>query len=169
MSFGAAIGFRQKAPCCSIKGVNATPVWQPTHATPPSANLPRRRWEWWSLFFELCLLLALFVTVFLERAFQRGRAVFLTFFNLASMCVLLSAHDFITDVAIGPINVRDLGQDAVNAAAAGFVLLGITNFGLLIVLGRDFGAPPPAVPAYERPGMGGLGPHGIGFQSSAPV
>jgi hypothetical protein len=73
---------------------------------------------------------------------------------------MISAHNFITQVTLGPINVRDLGQDSINAAAAGFVLLGFTNFVLLIVLGKDFGVQPNH--QYQPT-------NGIQFQSSAPV
>ena len=163
------------------------------------------------MWFEFALLVALLISAFLERSFKRGQAVFLCYFTLATVCVMLSAHDFITEVcvasiwehhairasgawqvhgcwgmhaaacmaqpnkalcmhvelrpphgvwlraasdlhnlmsspwhdrrpcmhthaassgvcgraqvALGPLNVRDLGQDATNAAAAGFVLL----------------------------------------------
>jgi hypothetical protein len=118
------------------------------------------------VWFEFALLLALFITCFLERSFKRGQIVFLAFFVLATMCVMLSAHNFITQVALGPINVRDIGQDSVNAAAAGFVLLGITNFVLIIVLGKDFGVPQGMTNPYQQPGAG---LHAIQFQTSAPV
>lgn len=122
------------------------------------------------MWLEAALLLALLVTAFLERAFARGRLVFLAFFVVATVCCLLSAHNFITDVAIGPVNVRDLGQDAVNAAAAGFTLLAFTDFVLIIVLGKDFGAPPVGAAGgqnpYADPYTGG---HAISFQTSAPV
>jgi hypothetical protein len=98
----------------------------PTH-TLTACTTQSSRWEWWSVWFELALLLALFITCFLENQFKRGQLVFLAFFTIATVCVLLSAHNFLTQVALGPLNVRDLGQDAVNAAAAGFVLLGLTN------------------------------------------
>jgi len=118
------------------------------------------------VWFELALLLALFITCFLENQFKRGQLVFLAFFTIATVCVLLSADNFITQVALGPINVRDLGQDSVNAAAAGFVLLGIVNFALIIVLGKDFGVTPAApANAYQPPGS----LHSIQFQTSAPV
>lgn len=124
------------------------------------------------MWFEAALLLALFVTAFLERSFARGRLVFLAFFTIATQCCLLSAHNFITDVAIGPINVRDLGQDATNAAAAGFTLLAFTDFVLLIVLGKDFGAPPVGAAAGQNPYADpayGVGGHAISFQTSAPL
>ncbi len=56
----------------------------------------RRRWEWWTLWFEFALLLAFFVAAFQEHAFARGRAVFLAYFTLATACLLLSAHNYLT-------------------------------------------------------------------------
>jgi hypothetical protein len=124
--------------------------------------LPAYRWEWWSLWLEFALLLALFITCFLEAAFKRGQVVFLAYFIIATVCVMLSAHNFITQLQLGPVNVRDLGQDSVNAAAAGFVLLGLANFVLLIVLGKDFGVQPQGG-QYQQAGMG------MQYQTSAPV
>lgn len=121
------------------------------------------RWEWWSLWFEFALLVALFVCCFLEQAFKRGQLVFLAYFVLCTGCVLLSAHNFITNIDVGPVNVKDLRQDAVNAASAGFVLVGIANFALIIVLAKDFGYQP-AGGQYQQTGSAG-----IQFQSSAPV
>ncbi len=78
------------------------------------------------------------------------------------MCCMISAHNFMTSVTLGPINLDDIDQDATNAASAGFVLLGITNFALLIVLSKDFGIDNHRGPRYEPPSM-------VQFQSSAPV
>lgn len=68
---------------------------------------------------------------------------------------------FITQISIGPVNVRDVEADAVNAAAAGNVLLGVVNFALIIVLGKDFGYEP--AQQYQQTG------NNIQFQTSAPV
>jgi hypothetical protein len=139
----------------------------PGAASKRPSSPPTTRWEWWTLWFEFALLLALFITCFLERQFKRGQMVFLAFFTLAALCVMISAHNFITQVALGPINVRDLGQDAVNAAAAGFVLLGVVDFALIVVLGKDFGV-------HQQGGGGGYeaqanGLHSIQFQTGPPV
>lgn len=77
------------------------------------------RWEWWNLWFELALLLALFITCFMAEAFKRGRMAFLAFFVLATQGLMWSAHEFLTQVQLGPVDVKDLGQDAVNAGAFG--------------------------------------------------
>lgn len=73
------------------------------------------RWEWWNLWFEVALLLALFITCFLEQAFKRGRICFLAFFVLATQGLMWSAHNFLTQLELVTLNVRDLGQDAINA------------------------------------------------------
>lgn len=71
------------------------------------------------MWFEVALLLALFITCFLEQAFKRGRICFLAFFVLATQGCMWSAHNFLTQIALaaGGLNVRDLGQDAINAGA----------------------------------------------------
>jgi hypothetical protein len=56
-----------------------------TYATAPRPPVSLRRWEWWSLWFEFCLLLSLFVVCFLESAFKRGQLTLLAFFLLATM------------------------------------------------------------------------------------
>jgi hypothetical protein len=63
------------------------------------------------------LLLALFITCFLEQAFKRGRIAFLAFFVLATQGLMWSAHNFLTalELTAAGINTRDLGQDAINA------------------------------------------------------
>ncbi len=48
-----------------------------------------------------------------------------------------TAHNFINDVSIASLGLKSYATDATNAAAAGFVLLSITNFALLIVIGLD--------------------------------
>ncbi|KAF8068254.1 hypothetical protein HT031_001941 [Scenedesmus sp. PABB004] len=128
---------------------------------------PRARWEWWNLWFEFALLVALLACSFLEAAFRRDRLVFLAFFVLVTNGLLWSAHNFITELQIGPIDVKDVAQDAVNAAAAGYVLLGLANFVLIIILGKDFGAEPPHAYAatHHHGGAGGT----MQFQTSAPV
>jgi hypothetical protein len=82
-------------------------------------SVPCCRWEWWNLWFEVALLLALFITCFLEQAFKRGRICFLAFFVLATQGCMWSAHNFLTqlELAAGGLSVRDLGQDAINAGA----------------------------------------------------
>ncbi|WIA11053.1 hypothetical protein OEZ85_011205 [Tetradesmus obliquus] len=122
------------------------------------------QWEWWNLWFEFALLVALFITSFIEQAFKRGRLVFLAFFVMVTQGIMWSAHDFITTLVLGPIMLRDIGQDANNAATAGFVLLGMTNFVLIIVLGKDFGYDAAAHNSYQQTNSAA-----IQFQTSAPV
>ncbi len=62
----------------------------------------------------------------------------------------------------------DLGQDAINAAAAGFVLLSIANFALIIILAKDFGVE--RSPAYHQaPNSYNNNANIMQFQTSAPV
>lgn len=74
---------------------------------------------------------------------------------------VLCCLQFITQITIGAVNIRDVEQDAVNAASAGLVLLGLVNFALIIVLGKDFGYE--AAQHYQQTG------NNIQFQTSAPV
>lgn len=65
---------------------------------------------------QVALLLALFITCFLEEAFKRGRICFLAFFVLVTQGLMWSAHNFLTQLeVVGTINIHDLGQDAINA------------------------------------------------------
>lgn len=148
--------------CLITRSLTPLPLPRPL-TIPPHPSL-LRRWEWWNVWFEAALLLALLVTCFLEDAFKRGRLVFLAFIVLVTQGTMWSAHNFIVQISLGPLNVRDIAQDAVNAAAAGFVLLSLTNFALIIVLGKDFGYTGPAAPKYQATNGGGLQ-----FQVSAPV
>ena len=158
------------------------------------------QWEWWGLWFEICLLISLFVTAFFE-AFHKGRLVFITYFTLATMTLSQGAHNFITSSFVGQsnFNISDrtqarplpvpsahplvavtaasqsrhlscaptraipprnmlrtrpaaliIGapflQAAYNAGAAGYVLLCLFNFCLLIILGTGtlFAQPSPS-------------------------
>ncbi len=102
------------------------------------------RWEWWNLWFECGLLLALLITCFLEAAFKRGRMCFLAFFVLATQGLMWSAHNFLTalELTASGLNTRDLGQDAINAGEQ--QRLGCA--------GRAFAGCPAAVycPAFSR-------------------
>jgi hypothetical protein len=102
----------------------------------------------------------------MEQAFRRGRIVFLAFFVLCTQGLMVSAHNFIVMIQLGPINVRDIAQDAINAASAGFVLLSLTNFALIILLGKDFGYEAPSR-QYHQFQQSGL--NNIQFQTSPPV
>ena len=113
------------------------------------------QWEWWSLWLEFFLLLALFISSFLE-SYNRGRMVFLAYFTMATVLTMWSAHNFINTSFAGrvPFDIHNQTQTAVNAGAAGFVLVSIANFCILIVRRRPLvfnasrrppaPAPPPA-------------------------
>lgn len=97
------------------------------------------QWEWFSLWFSLTLIVAQLATAFVADSFRRGRAALLAFTTLCCFCLLLSAHNFITRVDISAqLDVRDLDQDSVNAAAAGFVLLALSMMALMLALGTNF-------------------------------
>jgi len=89
--------------------------------------------QWWSLFFNGILLVALFVSVFFET-FEKGRTAFVSFFVMSTTLLMYSANQFINDASDnyhGSISLVG-GAAANNAAAAGYVLLCIWNFCLLI-------------------------------------
>jgi hypothetical protein len=69
------------------------------------------QWEWWGLWFEGCLLVALFVSAFFE-AFNKGKQVFISYFILCTMTLMMGAHNFITTSLVGTVNfqVKDKQQ-----------------------------------------------------------
>jgi hypothetical protein len=69
------------------------------------------QWEWWGLWFEGCLLVALFVSAFFE-AFNKGKQVFISYFILCTMTLMMGAHNFITTSLVGTANfqVKDKQQ-----------------------------------------------------------
>lgn len=92
--------------------------------------------QWWTLFFEGILLIALFVSVFFET-FEKGKQAFTSFFIMCTTLLMYSSNQFIKDSAAnfqGSVTFSG-GQAANNAGAAGYVLLCIWNFCLLIILG----------------------------------
>lgn len=86
------------APCQPRICMRRQPCTRPHAADRPHLAPRPPRWEWWTVWFQAALLLALFVCAFLERSFKRGQACFLAFFTICTQCVLLSAHNFITQV-----------------------------------------------------------------------
>lgn len=61
------------------------------------------QWQWWGVWFEICLLIALFVTAFFE-AFHKGKLVFISYFTLATMVLMWGAKDFIDHTHIGSVD-----------------------------------------------------------------
>lgn len=61
------------------------------------------QWQWWGVWFEICLLIALFVTAFFE-AFHKGKLVFISYFLLATMVLMWGAKDFIDHTHIGDVD-----------------------------------------------------------------
>ena len=107
------------------------------------------------MWFEFALLAAILIVSCLERAFKRGRLVFLAFLVLATMCVMLSAHNFLILISVSAINInlRDVRQDAINAAVAGYVMLSVVNWALIILIGLE----PAEAGASARGGMSTAG------------
>lgn len=107
--------------------------------------------QWWTLFFEGILLISLFVSVFFE-SFEKGKAAFTSFFVMCTTLLMISSNQFIKDAAAGyrgSIAVVG-GQGANNAGAAGYVLLCIWNFCLLIILGYVRAGPANPTPQQLR-------------------
>lgn len=92
--------------------------------------------EWWSVWFEFLLLLAMLLTCF-TNAFDRARSIFLAYLSMVTVLLTLMARAFITDffTSSGAFTFKDYKSDAANAAAAGAVLLCICNFALIIFVG----------------------------------
>ena len=90
--------------CCA--GQNGTNIMQVNISCAKTYQ-----WEWWGLWFEICLLIALFVTAFFE-AFHKGRLIFISYFLLATMTLSLGAHNFINSSFVGlpQFNVSDRQQ-----------------------------------------------------------
>jgi hypothetical protein len=111
------------------------------------------QWEWFGLFFEAGMLISIFFTAFSEKAYVRGRLILLLYLLLATVVVMLAAHNFISGMFLGRIsfNLSDRAQAAFDAGAAGYTLLACSNFCLIIILGVES---PPAVP--EKIEMGSI-------------
>ncbi|PNG99589.1 High osmolarity signaling protein SHO1, partial [Tetrabaena socialis] len=91
--------------------------------------------EWWSIWFEFILLVVMILTCF-TAAFERARHIYLTYLGMVTVLLTFMARSFITNsFSVGGLNFADYKSDAYNAAAAGAVLLCITNFALIIFVG----------------------------------
>ena len=103
------------------------------------------QWEWFGLFFEAGMLISIFFTAFSEKAYARGRLVLILYLLLATVVVMLAAHNFISGMFLGRIsfNLSDRAQAAFDAGAAGYTMLACSNFCLLIILGLEPLPPPP--------------------------
>ena len=89
--------------------------------------------QWWTLFFEGILLISLFVSVFFDT-FDKGKPAITSMFIMCTTLLMYSSNQFIQAAAsnyTGSIAFSG-GQAANNAGAAGYVLLSIFNFCLLI-------------------------------------
>ena len=94
----------------------------------------------WSVWFEFFLLIVMLVTCFLN-AFERARFIYLTYLTLVTSLLTITSRNFITATVQsyynnnGTINIKDTKQSANNAAAAGAIMLCITNYALIIFIG----------------------------------
>mmetsp|Transcript_17565 Transcript_17565/g.30141 ORF Transcript_17565/g.30141 Transcript_17565/m.30141 type:complete len:180 (+) Transcript_17565:90-629(+) len=93
--------------------------------------------EWWSIWFEFFLLVIMFGTCFVN-AFDRARFIYLAYLSLVTVLLTQTATNFSTDsfkLHAGTIVYKDTKQSALNAAAAGTVLMCICNYALIIFVG----------------------------------
>lgn len=96
--------------------------------------------EWWSIWFEFFLLLCMIATCFLN-AFERARFIYLTYLALVTALLTITSRNFITATVLafysngGTITFQPTKESANNAAAAGAVMLCITNYALIVFIG----------------------------------
>eukprot|EP00798_Chlamydomonas_sp_ICE-L_P014747 gene14747-20795_t len=91
--------------------------------------------EWYSIWFELAILLAMLFTCF-HDSFERGRYIFLCYLSMATFFLTLTARDFISNsFKSGEINLANFHSDAYTATSAGTILLCIVNYMLIIFVG----------------------------------
>jgi hypothetical protein len=80
------------------------------------------------------------VTCFLN-AFERARFIYLTYLALVTSLLTITSRNFISATVLsyynngGAITIKDTKQSANNAAAAGTIMLCITNYALIIFIG----------------------------------
>lgn len=90
--------------------------------------------EWWSVWFEFFLLVIMLGTCFVN-AFDKARFIYLTYLALVSVLLTQASTNFITNSFENYSSTRTQKESALNAAAAGTVLLCITNYALIIFVG----------------------------------
>jgi hypothetical protein len=72
---------------------------------------------------------------------ERARYIYLTYLALVTSLLTITSRNFITATVLsfydnnGTINIKDTKQSANNAAAAGAIMLCITNYALIIFIG----------------------------------
>lgn len=131
----------------ALGGLGAS-TFQCTQTQDYSICSKQYQWEWWTLWLEFFLLFALFISSFLE-SYNRGRMVFMAYFTMATVLSMQSAHNFIMNIKVTSLKVdfTNPQTSATNAGAAGFIMVGVANFAILIVLGKDFAWTPPSTNA----------------------
>lgn len=93
--------------------------------------------EWWSIWFEFFLLLVMLGTCFVN-AFDRARFIYLSYLSLVTILLTQTATNFCVNsfqAHGGRIVLKDQKQSALNAAAAGTVMMCICNYALIIFVG----------------------------------
>lgn len=109
------------------------------------------------------------------NAFDRARFIYLTYLAMVSVLLTFTARNFITNsftYSSKGISLGDRKSDAYNAAAAGGILLCITNYALIIFVGLGAASATNnnAGSGYAAPPLAGMGVGlGMGVGSSAPV
>lgn len=88
--------------------------------------------HWWTLSYELIVLLVL-AGLALKKAVGKARLVLLVFLGLVAVRTNDAADAFITLSD----SLEDDEQDAAEAASAGFVILTMVNFSLIVVVGLE--------------------------------
>jgi hypothetical protein len=76
------------------------------------------QWQWWGLWFEGCMLVAMFVAVFFE-AFNKGKQIVISYLIMCTMILMQGSNYFITNSQLGTGNfsiksklqVRAKGQE----------------------------------------------------------
>jgi hypothetical protein len=93
--------------------------------------------EWWAVWFQFFLLIIMLGTCFLN-AFERARFIFLAYLALVTSLLTIMVRNFITNsfnTHGGAFVIKDYKQSAYNAAAAGGIMLCVTNYALIIFVG----------------------------------
>lgn len=122
--------------------------------------------EWWTVWFQFLLLLVMLLTCF-TNAFERARTIYLAYLTMVTVLLTSMATKFISNsFSANSINLKDYKADANNAAAAGSVLLCITNFALIIFVGLGRDAPQSGGAPVPLSALGGSSAPEVKYQPS---
>eukprot|EP00199_Chlamydomonas_sp_CCMP681_P006463 CAMPEP_0119109164 /NCGR_PEP_ID=MMETSP1180-20130426/17495_1 /TAXON_ID=3052 ORGANISM="Chlamydomonas cf sp, Strain CCMP681" /NCGR_SAMPLE_ID=MMETSP1180 /ASSEMBLY_ACC=CAM_ASM_000741 /LENGTH=191 /DNA_ID=CAMNT_0007094881 /DNA_START=38 /DNA_END=613 /DNA_ORIENTATION=+ len=90
--------------------------------------------DWWTLFFELFLILVMLATCFLN-IFPKARYVYLAYLSMTTALLTWTTRKFFTESFNQGWLSLDNTSRAYDAAAVGAMLLCIVNFSLIIFVG----------------------------------